>query len=168
MPTPTLRLAALAALLAPLAGCPAPSPILDPPAVEPGVYGGGSPAVRSDDLAAARARWDAAGLDAYRLTLRRSCYCPSPDYTGPFEVTVRDGVIEGVRLDGEVVDAERGLTVDALFALIEEAYDREAETVRLAFDPEVGYPTEVYIDYSSMMADEEIGYTVSALAPLQP
>lgn len=133
---------------------------------DPPVYGGGTPAARADDLDEALARWEAADLDAYRFTLRRSCFCPSPDFTGPFDVTVRGGAIASVRLDGAAVDAERAVTVDDLFALIEEAYDREAETVRVTFDPEVGAPTEVYIDYSSMMADEEISYTVSGFEAL--
>lgn len=169
MPTPLtsrLRLAAFAALLAPLAGCPAPAPVVEPPPAEPPNEGGATPAVRSGDLDEAMARWEAADLGAYRLTLQRSCFCPSPDYTGPFDVTVRDGVIEAVRLSGERVDAERGMTVRALFDLIEEAYDRGAEVVRVTFDPEVGVPTEVYIDYSSQMADEEISYTVTGFEAL--
>ena len=159
-----IRLLALA-VLAQVAGCSAPEPADPPPTVMP-EYPGGTPAVRDGDLDAARARWEAAGWADYRFTLRRSCFCPSPDFTGPFEVTVRDGALASVTLDGAAVDDARGLTVDELFALIEEAYERDAETVRLAFDEATGAPTELYIDYSTQMADEEIGYTVSDLEAL--
>lgn len=156
-----IRLVALVLLAA--SGCATTEP---PAAPGPSVAEGGTPAVRPDTLDDAKARWEAAGLADYRFTLRRMCFCPSPDYTGPFEVTVRGGTIEAVRLDGAPVDAARALTVDDLFALIEEAYEREAETVRLTFDPETGAPTDLYIDYEAMMADEEIGYTVTDLEAL--
>ena len=100
------------------------------------------------------------------MTLRRLCFCPSPDYTGPFEVTVRGGDVSAVRLNGSAVDAERGVSVEALFALIDDAYARGAAEVELAFHPELGYPTSIGIDYDRQMADEEIGYRVSDLARL--
>lgn len=158
-----LRLALLVAL-AQVAGCATtqPEPLPGPPPIATG----GPAAVRPDSLDDARARWEAAALGDYRFTLQRMCFCPAPDYTGPFEVTVRDGEIAGVRLDGASVEPERAVTVDDLFTLIEEAYARRAETVRLAFDPQTGAPTEVYVDYDSMMADEEIGYTVTGLEAL--
>ncbi|WP_412062358.1 DUF6174 domain-containing protein [Rubrivirga sp. IMCC45206] len=155
-----LRLALIAAVLVPLAGCPAPA---ETTPIEPPVLPGGPAAVRAPDLDAAMAKWEAADLGAYTMTLRRMCFCPTPDYTGPFAVTVRDGEVASVRLDGATVPAERGMSVEDLFELLEDAYDREAEVVEVSFDPDLGYPTAINIDYSSMMADEEIGYGVSDL-----
>lgn len=156
-----LRLAVFAVLV-PLAGCPAPQ--VAPPEETPGsefpVFDE-EPAEVSPDLEAARARWQAASLDRYRMTLQRICFCPSPDYTGPFEVTVADGEVQAVTLNGAAVDAERGESVEALFALIDDAYERGAVDVALEFDPDLGYPTSIGIDYSFQMADEEIGYRVS-------
>ncbi len=156
----------LAVALVPLAGCPAPAevdPEIDPGFEPAGEYSGGEPAERSPELDAARQRWEDAGLDAYQFTLQRICFCPMPDYTGPFEVTVRHGTLDTVLLEGAVVADERGMTVDDLFALIEDAYEREAESVDVTFDPDLGYPTSISIDYSSLMADEEMGYRVSGL-----
>lgn len=153
----------LAVLLLPLAGCPAPAQV-DPgegPVTGP-VLTEGPAAERSPDLDAARARWADAGLDAYTMTLERICFCP-PDYRGPYQVVVRNGVLASVRLDGATLDPDRGVTVDALFQLIEEAYEQEAEVVVVEFDAELGYPTSIGIDYSTMMADEEIAYRVSDL-----
>ena len=159
-----VRLASLLVLLVPLGGCPAPAEVgpIEGPVIGPQIPSGPA-AERSPDLDAARDRWADAGLDTYTMTLQRICFCPSPDYTGPFEVTVRDGAVETVRLDGATVDDERGVSVDDLFALIEEAYERNAARVELEFHPELGYPTSLGIDYDTMMADEEIAYRVSDL-----
>ena len=158
-----LRFAVALALLAPLAGCPAPDEVT-PDEEFPLVTG--EPAEVSAELEQARERWDAAALDGYRMTLRRVCFCPSPDYTGPFEVTVRDADVSEVLLDGARVDADRGTSVEALFALIDDAYERGAVEVALSFHPELGYPTSIGIDYDYQMADEEIGYRVSDLTRL--
>lgn len=158
-----LRLLAFALLLAPLTGCPAPAEVTPGeqyPVIE------GQAAERSPDLEAARQRWQDADMDGYRMTLQRVCFCPVPDYTGPFAVTVRDGEVASVLLQGAGVDAERGMSVDALFALIDDAYDRGAVEVEVKFDDELGYPTSIGIDYDFQMADEEIGYRVSDLARL--
>ncbi|MEM1114975.1 MAG: DUF6174 domain-containing protein [Bacteroidota bacterium] len=157
-----IRLAALV-VLAQLAGCAASEPAVDP---SPPLFTGGPAAERPDALDEAKAQWEAAGLDDYRLTLSRSCFCPAPDYTGPFDVTVRDGSLAEVRLEGAVVETERGMTVAGLFTLLEEAYARGAATVDVTFDPEAGFPTAVYIDYDVQIADEEIGYGVSDLEAL--
>ncbi len=141
------RLAAVALLLS-LSGC--------------SLLGAG----RDDDsaLADARARWAAHGPDAYTMTQSRSCFCPR-EVTGPFEVTVRDGEVASVALDGASVPTDRARSVEALFDLIADAHARDAAEVRVSYDPALGYPTEVWIDYDRQMADEETGYTMSALAP---
>ena len=41
-----------------------------------------------------------------------------------------------------------------------------AAKVRATFDPELGYPLSVYIDWSEQAADEETGYLVSHLEAL--
>ena len=159
------RLAVLAVLLVPLAGCPAPAEVTPTDSVP---MAAGDPAERDPALDAARQRWEAADLGAYRLTLRRVCFCPSPDYTGPFEVTVAGAEVQSVRLNGAAVDAERGMSVEALFDLIDQAYERGAASVTVAYDPDLGYPTSIGIDYDVRMADEEIGYRVSEVRALAP
>ena len=164
-PTPMLRLSLVAALLVPLAGCPAPA---ETDAGEPVPIDPDRPVAEAtpEDLEAARERWEAAGLDAYAMTLRRVCFCPTPDYTGPFEVEVRGGELASVRLEGAAVDDERGMTVEALFDLVQDAYDRDAYRITVEYDERLGYPVSVDIDYDAQMADEEIGYAVSGLEAL--
>ncbi len=55
-------------------------------------------------------------------------------------------------------------TIDALFDVIDSA--GEAEVVTVSYDAELGYPTEIYIDESFQMADEEMRYLVSDFARL--
>lgn len=155
---------ALPALLV-LAACsgPAATPPVDEPGGRPPTSGPAADPPRAFVVAAER--WGEAGPGAYRMTLQRSCFCP-PDWRGPFEVTVRDGSVVSATYEGEAVDAERVVTVEALLALLEDAYRRGAERVDAFYDPEFGYPTQFYVDYDARMADEEVGYEVTAFEPL--
>lgn len=120
-------------------------------------------------LAASRARWEAQRPGDYRFTYTRSCFCP-PQYRGPFDVTVRGGAVADVAYEGEGEPIDRPLTeyqtVDDLFALIAEAYARDAARVDATYDPTTGQPTEVYIDYNEQMADEEVGFTIESIRPV--
>jgi len=56
-------------------------------------------------------------------------------------------------------------TVEGLFRTLEKAYAQGAAEVRVQYHPQLGYPTDVYIDYDQRLADEEAGYVLSNLAP---
>ncbi len=119
-------------------------------------------------LDAARARWQAAGLDGYRFVYELSCFCPE-EARGPFTITVRDGAVEEALYNGRPMNpADERLypSVDALFDTLAEAFDRDAETVRVTYDAALGYPTEAYVDYEAMMADEELRFSVRDLERL--
>ena len=108
------------------------------------------------ELEEARARWSEAGLDDYDYTYEIGCFCVS---SGPFEVEVERGEITSITgppdegLDDAFL-AEVVVTVDELFATIDEAIDT-AEAFTLRFDETLGYPTLFDVDYSSMIADDE-------------
>ena len=53
------------------------------------------------------------------------------------------------------------LSVDDLFKQIDEAISNGAEKVQVEYDPQFGFPTSIYIDRSSMIADEESSIKVS-------
>ena len=57
-------------------------------------------------------------------------------------------------------------TVDGLFDFLEDAVDRGAEEIEVAFDPGFGLPTTVRVDYRLAAADEEIAYEVEKLVPI--
>lgn len=110
--------------------------------------------------------WESQHFDDYALTYQISCFCP-PLARGPFEVVVRDGAVVSVQYEGEPIEPE-GLqiyTVDDLFGLLDDAFEREAENINVTYDAELGYPVEFFIDYSQGIADEELGATVLALVP---
>ena len=148
------------ALVISLAAC-APAP--PPPSVgSAGVAEGLPPG--PNGLDAARALWEEAGLDGYTMTVSRSCFCP-PEYRGPFAVTVEDGETTGALYDGRPAEVGDPPTVEALFALLAEAYARGAARVDVTYDPALGYPTSLYIDRDERIADEEVGYEVTDLIP---
>lgn len=134
------------------------------------VLGACAPLARSP-LAQARATWEAQGIESYRFTLVRNCFCL---IRGPVVVEVRDGAVESI------VDADTGepvvgntqldevfgevATIEALFDVIADA--EGAARLDTEFDPELGYPTTIYIDESEMIADEEMGYEVKDLVAL--
>ena len=51
-------------------------------------------------------------------------------------------------------------TINGLFDLVQDAYNRNAHEVQVEFDPSRGYPTRIWIDYVLMMTDEEMGFTL--------
>ncbi|MGB3543075.1 DUF6174 domain-containing protein, partial [Rubrivirga sp.] len=126
----------------------------------------GTVAERPEALEDAVQRWEDAEIESYTMTLQRVCFCMVPDFTGPYDVTVRDGEVTSVVLEGESVDLDRAETVDGLFELLSNAYSSRAESVEVEFDPAYGFPANLSIDYDSMLADEEIGYLVTDMRPL--
>ncbi len=122
-------------------------------------------------LATHRARWEGMGIDDYRFRYERSCFCPEA-WRGPFDITVRNGEIVGATYadSGRPVPADlvRNLdTIPALFDRIEQAIGSHAERIDVDFDPTTGIPTRLYIDQSSMIADEEIGISATNFQPLR-
>ena len=115
-----------------------------------------------ESLDAARALWADAGFADYQMTLTRSCFCPE-DFRGPFAVSVEDETVTEVEFQGRDLSTDRALTVEALFDLLQDAYDQGAARVDVTYHPTLGYPMSLYIDVSEMMADEEVGYTVEGL-----
>lgn len=109
----------------------------------------------------ARARWDAAGIDNYAFTFRESCFCP-PEFLGPFRITVEDGAVVSAEQNGRPATEQRTYpTIDALFEIIADAFDQDAETISLSYDAVLGVPLGGYIDYDALIADEEFSFEVS-------
>jgi uncharacterized protein DUF6174 len=124
-------------------------------------------------LESARAKWRAAKLVSYEYGYHKFCEChrDSPPET---VVTVRDGNVVNVRhrpagSSTEVPAAEKNFeyywTIDGLFDLIAAVQARRGE-VRAEFDPTLGYPTRVYIDYDKSMIGDELDMRLTGVAPL--
>jgi hypothetical protein len=124
-------------------------------------------------LDGARARWQSAALGSYEYGYRKFCEChrESPPET---VVTVRGGTVTGVRHRpvggaGEVPAAEKNFeyywTVEGLFALIASALQRGVQ-VRVAYDAELGFPREVYIDYDANLIGDELDLLLTGVTRL--
>lgn len=119
------------------------------------------------DLDAARRTWQDLGYRDYAFTFRWECFCA---YTKAVRIVVRDATVD------EVTEVDTGNpppsfgqtfpTIDDLFDLIQDAFDRHAYDVSAVYDDTRGFPISVHIDYEKNTIDEEQGFTVSALTSL--
>jgi hypothetical protein len=116
-----------------------------------------------------RALWSEEGPTSHQFTLRWICFCV-PDFTRPTRITVRDGAIASATDEetGMAVDpsTRRLLTIDGLFDVIDDAYQRNAAQVDVTYDPNDGHPVSANIDYDKNAVDEELGFRVLDLQRL--
>lgn len=125
-----------------------------------------------NQLKSNRMKWEALGPKTFTLRFTRACFCP-PDFRGPFFAEIVDGEVVSARFEsGEPADPTDVLTVEEVFNEIESAIDQNAEQVIVKYDTLNGMPTSVFIDISSMIADEEKSYDLAIVedvpAPTQP
>ncbi len=116
-----------------------------------------------------RALWTSSRSDGYSFVLAPMCFCPQ-DLLDPVTVRVENGVVTGVIyvVSDKAPEHDgygRYVTIDDLFDTIQEAIDGKASQITATYDPEIGYPTDVRIDYDARMADEEYMFTASGYAP---
>ena len=132
-----------------------------------------APLAAQSELEDARALWRQAGSASYEYGFHRFCDCYG-DMPPETLITVSDGKITNVRhkraeSTDEVPAAERNFqyywTIEDLFALIESARASEA-TVRARFDPMLGFPTSVYIDYVENIIGDEVDVRITRLTVL--
>jgi hypothetical protein len=115
--------------------------------------------------------WNRQKISNYRYTLSRSCFC-IPDARGPVVVEVRNGKTVSVKLveTGKPVNPElfqKYDTVPKLFELIRNAIAKKVSRLDVEYNPQLGYPTKVNIDYNSQIADEEEYITVENLQEIK-
>jgi hypothetical protein len=117
------------------------------------------------DLERAERAWARAELGSYEYAVERLCFC-APDGRGPVRVRVEDGVVtrRAYVASGEPVPdplADAFPTVEGIFELLRAALDSGAHSVSVTYDPGLGVPVELFIDYQEMTADEELGMRVT-------
>ena len=118
-------------------------------------------------LLRAESRWERSGTTSYTYRVAWQCFCV-PEYIAQVDVQVVDDRVTDVAFvepgfEGDFPDPERFGTVANLFAFIEVAIAQGAARVIAQFHPELGYPTETFVDYDVRIADEEQGFTVLTL-----
>lgn len=134
-----------------------------------GVTGPDDPSLR-EEIEARREQWEARPFRDYAARLQRECFC-LPEARGPVRVEVRQGrVARVVEPDsGELVEDRLWHLfppVDGLFVVLLEAVEGGADDVEVEWDPGLGFPTRIFIDYDRRTADEELGFRVESVAPL--
>ena len=128
----------------------------------PTIPTGGSEQERLD---AARARWEAIGIDDYTWSYRRTCFCPPLAVT----VVVEDGVAISHELEADAAGGPTTteeveiLTMDDLFDEVQSAIDT-ADKLTAAYDDETGRVTTLDVDQITNAVDDEYGFTVTAFA----
>jgi hypothetical protein len=122
------------------------------------------------DLDAATARWVSQSIVDYKFISKLSCFC-LPDYVKAVYLTVLNGRIDSgifvedqTKSDSDVLNSHH--SIDEQFNLLQNAIDEKAHEIRVEYDEKYGYPTEIYIDYVEIIADEEYAVTNTLLAPI--
>jgi hypothetical protein len=129
--------------------------------------------IERQQLSQARSRWEAAGVTAYRVDVRTSCFCLSalPEFT---TIEVRDDRVVAAELpdlDDPTLEIplEEWPTVAGIFAQIEGASELDDySSIDAAYHPDLGYPTRVELSCPADVLD--CGYRVELrnLEPLAP
>lgn len=120
------------------------------------------------ELQAARQRWRANHLVTYQFQFHWQCIICHPVFRDWAQVAVRNGSIDEVisLATGEVVPRDRWvhLTVEGLFDWIEGQLALHPEYIRIAFDSVLGHPVSGFVDRSSLLNDEEMGFELRSLS----
>jgi hypothetical protein len=124
----------------------------------------------ADDLARNRALWQAEGSADYEFGFQRLCYCPE-EAVRPVQIRVTaDAVVSVIDALGQPVDSLDvaryfTITIDSLFGVVEHAIAVDAHRLTVRYDPELGYPESIAIDYDAATVDEEMLLSAHLLIP---
>jgi len=115
-----------------------------------------------------RTRWEESGVLDYRFEYRELCVCgQSAERRATIEV--RGGEVVSVTGTG-APDGWESITayptIDDLFDRIEEAVRDEAAALSVSYDPDLGYPTEIIIDYDYGAEHDEVNIDATGLIVL--
>ncbi len=108
-----------------------------------------------------RSLWLKHATQTYVIQQIRVCFCPGPH--GFVRLTVVDNqIVEGITADSgdslTIEELKRYKTVDELFEFIDELEGRKPAVLQVEYDPDFGYPKNVYVDLHPEVVDEEIGF----------
>ena len=119
----------------------------------------------SQEYLAALARWNEAGVSSYTYVVQ--------SWSGIIGYSARYTVVDGVVTKVEtIVDPMFGsvpasVTIEDWFAIVGSAIEQNAHLIDVDWNAGLGFPERGYIDYDDWIADEERGWTISELIPLE-
>jgi hypothetical protein len=124
--------------------------------------------IQREALEEAEQAWRRQGFTSYEFRVQRICFCIP---TGALIVRVQEGRPVSVTNaeTGEIVNPDPfvPVTVEGLFAVVEDAIDRDARRLDVDYDDAFGYPRTIDIDFRTEVADDEIFYQASDLRQLR-
>lgn len=120
------------------------------------------------ELAHARARWAAAGLNDYRVDIRAACFCTEARLTFT-RLELRGGAVVtgtplGKPLGGEVPLSAWPTVVD-VFATIGTASGGDYRDIEVRYDEVLGYPKRVSLRCETNVLDCGLTYELENLHP---
>ncbi|MDB4652951.1 DUF6174 domain-containing protein, partial [Akkermansiaceae bacterium] len=113
----------------------------------------------------ALAKWNEAEVTSYSYVVRSS--------RGWSSYEARYTVVNGDVTEVETIMAPAfgsvpdGVTIENWFATLESAIEQNAFQINVDWNAEFGYPEQTYIDLDDRIVDEEQGWTISELTPLE-
>ncbi|HUF62089.1 MAG TPA: DUF6174 domain-containing protein [Verrucomicrobiales bacterium] len=114
-------------------------------------------------LVEAKNLWMDQGPARYRMTV----FFWSSFFFWKGRVDVENGVVtEAEATETNFFEPPEPRAVEDWFAVLEQAIRSRAEVINAEFDPETGYPAEVFIDFSTGISDEEQGWRIEMVTPL--
>ncbi len=121
--------------------------------------------IPEDEVSQQEQKWKKQGITEYEFTLQISCFCVV-DYKRPKSIVVKNNQIESVNgIAYADLEYETYMTFDDFFEYIKERQLENPVQENLEFDPTYGFPTYIYFDIKELIADEEIGYTITDFLP---
>ncbi len=124
-------------------------------------------------LAQARTRWDSKDVASYSYILELQCFCAPASELKPVLVTVKNGAVASLQYWNENPNnrppAPASIfgaydTVEELFALVDDAIDRDADVLQVGYDAEYGFPNAVLVDYEAG-GSEQLLFSVTQFKP---
>ena len=119
-------------------------------------------------------KWERQDLAHYQVDVNIICFCPFADrlpltvevFNGEI-ISVTDGHGQSVAEDDPIrsMSEDDLLTVEGLFAYARRAL-QEADSVNIEYEPTLGYPTTIGVDWIKEAMDDEMGVHISALHAL--
>ncbi len=116
-------------------------------------------------LQSARELWRQAAIQDYSVTVERRCFCSGASQ--PVIVQVSGGTVVSTTdaQTGDPIDISTVgpyPSVEGMFAILQDAVDRNANDIIATYHIDLGYPLELQIDFSRDTKDEELGYVTLA------
>lgn len=113
-------------------------------------------------------RWRANRPAVYQFTFRNRCFCAG---TEPVVITVEgDSPVDVSPAEGggsPPLPDSTYRTIEGLFDQLREWRDRDPADFRMEFHARLGYPTEAFFDFRKNVADEELGFEITDLHPVE-